>query len=71
MPSDLDADVLVVGGGLAGYGAAHRLAGHGHAVLVLEAGPVPGGGFAVRLRLPVAPPLADVAHAGARVVEAR
>lgn len=43
MPSDLDADVLVVGGGLAGYGAAHRLAGHGHAVTVLEALPEPGG----------------------------
>lgn len=41
--ADLDADVLVVGGGLAGYGAAHRLAGQGHTVRVLEAEVVSGG----------------------------
>jgi protoporphyrinogen/coproporphyrinogen III oxidase len=43
MAGDLDADVLVVGGGLAGYGAAHRLAARGHTVRVLEREAEPGG----------------------------
>jgi predicted NAD/FAD-dependent oxidoreductase len=37
------ARVAVVGGGIAGLGAAWRLGGHGHAVTVFEAGPRLGG----------------------------
>lgn len=38
-----DADVVVIGGGLAGLAAAHRLAGRGVAVRLVEAGPALGG----------------------------
>jgi oxygen-dependent protoporphyrinogen oxidase len=38
-----DAEVLVVGAGIAGMAAAHRLKDAGRTVLVLESGPGPGG----------------------------
>lgn len=39
MPEDVNADVVIVGSGIAGGHAAYRLAQHGIDVLVLEAGP--------------------------------
>ncbi|MEV8564328.1 NAD(P)/FAD-dependent oxidoreductase [Streptomyces sp. NPDC051322] len=43
LSSALHADVVIVGAGIAGLTAAHRLAGAGVSVSVLEAAPQPGG----------------------------
>ncbi|MEV6795741.1 NAD(P)/FAD-dependent oxidoreductase [Streptomyces sp. NPDC051320] len=46
LSSALHADVVIVGAGIAGLSAAHRLAGAGVTVSVLEAAPRPGGRMA-------------------------
>lgn len=43
------ADVIIVGAGLAGLSAAHRLTSAGVSVSVLEAAPVPGGRMSTEL----------------------
>lgn len=44
LAADATADVCVVGGGIAGLTAAYLLAGEGKTVVLLDAGPVVGGG---------------------------
>lgn len=41
-------DILIIGGGMAGLSAAHRLAGTGQSIIVLDKGRGPGGRMAAR-----------------------
>jgi sarcosine oxidase, subunit alpha len=66
-PREEAVDVLVVGGGPAGLGAAERLAAAGRRVLVADAEPVPGGRLRCRLGIAGEPGPAWAADVADRV----